>query len=233
MNDASARLVLVRHAQGSLGASDYDRLSQLGHRQAGLLASRLQREATCCPVVHGALTRHRQTADYLGRDGERMEDGDLDEYHVADLLVAADRRKLWPEQGLPLQQAMADPVAYLTRFLEFFPAVLEAWQAGRLECARNGLWQDFAHRVENAGLRLLEMADRTETRTVVAISSAGVISTLCALVLKHDLDWQRRLNVTMYNSAVTELVFQASCGWSLNTANCVAHLSAEELRSMA
>lgn len=233
MNNAPARLILVRHAQGSLGTSDYDRLSPLGHRQAGLLAKRLQHEVARSPVVHGALTRHCQTADYFGHDGERIVDGDLDEYHVADLLVAANRHNIRPGHGLPLQQALADPVAYLADFLEFFPTVLEAWQAGRLECSRNGLWQEFALRVEGAGHRLLERAKQADTRSVVVVSSAGVISTLCALLLKHDLAWQRRLNVAMYNSAVTELAFQSSDGWRLITDNCVDHLNIEGLRSLA
>mgnify|MGYP006273995217 FL=1 len=49
------RLLLIRHAQGSLGEANYDQLSALGYRQADHLAGRLERELPGASVVHRSL----------------------------------------------------------------------------------------------------------------------------------------------------------------------------------
>ncbi|MFU8876627.1 MAG: histidine phosphatase family protein [Wenzhouxiangellaceae bacterium] len=233
MTSSPVRIVLVRHAQGSLGTDDYDRLSGLGHRQAQLLGAQLARDYGPSRVVHGNLRRHRQTVGHLSALDGCAVDPDLDEYHVTELLLAASRQPLPSGSDLALDDAMADPVAWLPQFLEFFPAVLEAWQTGGLECARNGRWQEFSDRVARAGQRLFELAARSPQHAVVGVSSAGVISAMTAILLKRDLAWQRQFNVRMYNSSVTELIHEPAHGWRLARANCIAHLPTDDLRSLA
>ena len=56
------RLLLVRHGQASFGAADYDRLSDLGHRQCVRLGQYLrERGARFEAVVTGTLKRHTQS----------------------------------------------------------------------------------------------------------------------------------------------------------------------------
>ena len=56
-------LLLVRHGQASLGAADYDRLSDLGRRQARVVGARLAGNGlTVDRVVAGELSRQRDTA---------------------------------------------------------------------------------------------------------------------------------------------------------------------------
>lgn len=222
--DGSARLVLVRHAQGSLGTDDYDRLSPVGHAQAEILGRHLQDRYDAGPLVRGALRRHRETAERIGRD-HRIDD-DLNEYRVDHLLEAA----FDPASGLdmtpPPDEARADPVAYLQTFLDLFPDVLAAWQGERLACPVNGSWAGFDERVRRAGRRLeagLENAD-----CVIAVTSAGVISTLAAALLGRDLAWQRRLNVELYNASVTELHRDEKGQWHAERLNCVAFLPSEQ-----
>ncbi len=55
-------LYLVRHAQASFGADDYDRLSELGHRQSRWLGDYFaDRGIRPDRVVIGSLRRHRET----------------------------------------------------------------------------------------------------------------------------------------------------------------------------
>lgn len=231
MSENHRRLLLVRHAQGSLGSSDYDQLSATGYRQAEHIAGHIRAIVDAAPMVRGELKRHRQTADYLHGLGECITDPDLNEYRVDHLLEAAFSRTEELALQPPGPEAMADPVGYLDTFLELFPSVLEAWQAERLHCSVNGCWSAFSGRVDAAGRRLVLMAE--ESGTVVAVTSAGVISTLAARLLGHDLAWQRHLNVTLYNASVTELRQAGTGQWSAARINCIAHLPPGALHTLA
>ena len=56
------RIVLVRHAQASFGAEDYDKLSPLGHQQSDWLAQYFRdHELRFDRVFRGSLRRHRET----------------------------------------------------------------------------------------------------------------------------------------------------------------------------
>ena len=56
-------LLLVRHGQASLGGADYDRLSELGYRQARATGARLVRaDLVIDRMVCGTLARQRDTA---------------------------------------------------------------------------------------------------------------------------------------------------------------------------
>ncbi len=225
------RLLLVRHAQGSLGSSNYDQLSELGYRQAGHLAAHLERELQTASIVHGSLQRHRQTAARIRTLAVDRVDPDLDEYRVDHLLQAALARA--GELGMkpPDPAAFSDPRRHLDVFLDLFPRVLCAWQETELECRNNGPWRDFRARVDAAGRRLA--ADLQRFETVVAVTSAGVISTLAAGLLERDLGWQRRLNVTLYNASITELRHSDANGWTAVVINDVAHLAADDLQTLA
>lgn len=235
MSESNRRLLLVRHAQGSLGTADYDRLSKIGFRQAECVGRHIEAEIEEAAMVRGELKRHRQTAEYLGGLGACRTDPDLNEYRVDHLLEAAFMRAEDLALDAPGPAAIADPVAYLETFLTLFPRVLEAWQTERLDCSVNGRWANFSERVDAAGRRMALMLD--ETGTVVAVTSAGVISTLAASLLGQDLAWQRHLNVTLYNASITELRLDGPpCGssrWSVSRLNCVAHLPPGELHTLA
>ncbi|MDT8448999.1 MAG: histidine phosphatase family protein [Wenzhouxiangellaceae bacterium] len=231
MTDSQPALFLVRHAQGSLGTGDYDRLSATGFRQAELLGRYLHGELGCASLVRGGLRRHRETAEYLQVLGECRVDADLDEYRVDSLLQAACDHAEGFEFGLPGPDAIADPRAHLARFLELFPRVLEAWQHGRLACEVNGLWSAFCRRIDGAARRLDALL--ATSNAVVAVTSAGVISTMAARLLEADLAWQRRLNVTLYNASVTELRLGAGGRWKPARINCVNHLPPGDLHTLA
>lgn len=235
MPESQRRLLLVRHAQGSLGTDDYDRLSKIGFRQAEQVGRYLEAEIDQAATVRGQLKRHRQTAEYLRGLGYCRTDPDLNEYRVDYLLKAAMTQSDELSLDAPGPDAIADPVAYLDTFLALFPRVLEAWQTERLNCAVNGRWSAFSRRVDAAGRRMSLMLD--EAGTVIAVTSAGVISTLAASLLGQDLAWQRRLNVTLYNASITELVLESSSDgasrWTASRLNCVAHLPPGELHTLA
>ena len=77
---------LVRHAQASFGAADYDQLSALGQRQAVLLGQWWRQTGRRIDsIAMGTLQRHRQTAEAcltaLGADNcDNLVDAGFNEY---------------------------------------------------------------------------------------------------------------------------------------------------------
>ncbi len=227
-----ARLILLRHGQGSLGSEDYDRLSATGQEQSRRLGLRLADELDRgWPAWSGSLRRHRQTLNALPARAEAHIDPDLNEYRVAELMKNALAQAVELELEVPPEQAFADPVTFLQTFLDWFPAVLEHWQSGRLVDPDNGSWPDFRRRV----LAPIDAwrAQLLAGRNIVVVSSAGVISTLAAELLGEDERWQRSLNVSLYNASWTELQLQAGGDWRALRLNCVDHLAADGLVTLA
>lgn len=231
-SDLQPRLYLIRHGQASLGTADYDRLSELGQRQARLLGERVESDHTGpWQAWSGSLKRHRQTLAGLapGRDGRV--DASLNEYTVDQLIRAAVEQAEMLSLDLPGEQAFADPKAYLATFLAWFPEVLGHWQQASLHCAHNGLWADFHQRVLSPVPEWRRSLLGGESPVVV--TSAGVISTIVAELTGQDLAWQRELNISLYNASVTELSLGADHRWRLERLNCVAHLSDAEMVTLA
>ena len=227
----SGRLVLVRHGQGSLGTDDYDRLSDIGWKQSQQLGQRLQSDYGAFDTVWlGSLKRHHQTVEGLGIEANRLVESDLDEYTVHDLIVAALAQADELGLSVPDESALANPKEYLQTFLAWFPEVLGHWQSGGLTCEHNGLWSAFFERVTRP---LSDWERRVRSgETVVAITSAGVISTIASSALNHPLSWQRDCNVTLYNASVTELCL-IDGQWQLQTLNCITHLQDRNHQTLA
>ena len=232
MTDSPPRLVLLRHAQAMLGSEEYDRLSDRGHIQARHLGQRIADTLSGeWPVWSGALKRQRTTLAALKAPALAVVDPCLNEYRVDRMVAHAIEQAEVLGISQPPEQALADPVSFLHLFLTWFPEVIECWQSGRLNDPCNGRWEDFSRRVMQP--LPLWQTYLEQGRTVVVVTSAGVISTLVAALTGKDLAWQRRLNVSLYNASVTELRSDARGGWALERLNCVAHLPEDELRTLA
>lgn len=227
----SPRLVLVRHGQASLGGQDYDRLSDLGQCQAARTGQRLAAILETRPSLwSGTLRRHRQTVAAVAPDSAPIDVSALDEFDTFGLVraavVHADRLGLRrPEDAM-----LADPRTHLQHLLDWFPEVLGAWQEGRLASAGIDSWVAFRERVMSP----LDHWHKAVSagRSVVVISSAGVISTLVTELAGRDLAWQRQLAIRMYNASVSELRL-ADDGWRLGAVNCVEHLADDGLVTLA
>ena len=219
-------LWLVRHGQASLGQSDYDRLSGLGHVRA-----RLRAEAGAdWRIVSGTHKRHRQTVAVIGPDHAPACQDWLNEYTVSALVAAAveqaDELALTP----PDKAAFESPVTHLETFLEWFPDVIAAWQAARLVDPVNGTWAAWCERIRAGMEGWLEAVRNGET--VVMVSSAGTISIMAMLLSGHELSWQRELNVRLYNTGVCRLAPHGD-DWRAESLNCIRHLGDPALHTLA
>ncbi len=219
---SAGRLVLVRHGQGSLGTDDYDRLSDIGWIQSQQLGHRLRADYGVFETVWlGSLKRHHQTVDGLEIESKRAVEPDLNEYTVDQLIGSALAQANALGLSVPDDSAFDNPKDYLETFLAWFPEVLAHWQSGGLTCEHNGHWDAFFERVTRP---LSDWHGRVLAgETVVAVTSAGVISTMATHALDQSLAWQRHCNVSLYNASVTELSLKDG-QWQLHKLNCIGHL---------
>ncbi len=225
------RLILVRHGQASLGSQDYDRLSELGQRQAARTGQRLASILADRPALwSGTHRRHHQTALALAPGSVPMDVPALNEFSTFSLIRAAVMQADQIGLERPEDAVLADPGQHLQHLLDWFPNVLGAWQDGRLAASDIDPWSDFLQRV------MSPVADWHEALTagqsVVVISSAGVISSLVAELTGRGLDYQRQLAVTMYNASVSELYLVEDI-WHSVRVNCIEHLDADGMGTLA
>lgn len=219
-----AVVLLVRHAQASFGGEDYDILSPVGERQAGVVGARLARLGVD-RILHGALRRQEHTAQVIAREvGRGLEctaDACWDEYDHEDILAAslptaADREAL--DRRLA---AAEDP---RRAFQEHFDTAVARWTRGADDATYAEPYGAFVARVTGALDALVGRLGRSETTVVV--TSGGVISAVCARLLGLDDAAWAGLNRVIVNTAITKLVHGRS-GTTLLSINDHAHLEDE------
>ena len=202
---------LVRHGQASFGTDDYDRLSELGRRQACLAGVELARRGVREPVViSGSLLRQRDTAALVAREVGTADlgvDPRLDEFDGHALVEA--------QLGQPGATARMSSA----QFQEHLDEAMHAWMAQRPDD-----WDRFAAGALDA---VRELAEQVPAGQVgIACTSAGVTGAICARLLEAGPATVVALNRVSINASITTVIV-GSRGVSLLTFNDHAHLAAD------
>ncbi|EGI75419.1 phosphoglycerate mutase [Hylemonella gracilis ATCC 19624] len=220
-------LYLVRHAQASFGAADYDRLSELGERQSERLGQYWRaRERGDQPrfetVLTGTLRRHAQTWAGIARGfGLTLTREDarqtplrlpgLDEYDSGALIEALG--------AVPPQPGVADTADTRRAHFRLLRSALQQWAEGAI--APRGM---PSHAEFSAGVRAtLDHVRSHCTGDVLMISSGGPISNAVAQILGAPAQTGIELNLRLRNSAITEFDYTPR-RFSLVSFNAVPHL---------
>jgi broad specificity phosphatase PhoE len=199
-----SELFLVRHAQASFGTDDYDRLSELGHRQASWLGEHFRyRELDFDQVICGSMVRHHETAANILR-GMGMEtsgfetDPAWDEFDFQAIVSA-----YLQEHGeqLPVRGAS------LAAFSRILRAALLAWAENRLQAVLPERWEHFDTRVRKGLSSLTSQA--AEGSRILLVSSGGAISTALRHVLEAPSSTMVQMNLQLRNSSVSHLFFNS------------------------
>jgi len=206
-------LVLLRHGQASMGTADYDKLSELGLRQARAAGVRLARaDLSIGQVWSGALARQHETARAvlaeLGRPpGDLRTDDRLDEYDPAGILGASDpfAGATTPESRRALQGTLDEALA---RWIQGGAGYPETHGA-------------FTARVDASVTDLAAVPG-----TTLAVTSAGVIAVACAQLTGLPADRWPALARVVVNASLTKLI-TGSTGTNLLTFNDHAHLEGD------
>lgn len=190
---------LVRHAQASFGARDYDRLSELGRQQARWLGGYFaERGLRFARVLSGTLARQQDTAREvlaaMGADpGALAIHAGLDEYHGEALYSA------FSGGADPRDHQRVDSRDYWRAFR----AAMQAWSDDRLAGVPES-WAEFGARVR-AGLDEA-VRDTTREDVVLVVSSGGAIGRALADIsgapARTAIEW----NLQFRNSGFCELI---------------------------
>ena len=209
----------MRHGQASFGTDDYDRLSELGHRQSRRLGEYLRERAPgpgpCYDaVLTGTLRRHDETwqalAEGAGLSIEPLRWPGLNEYDSDALIQAI--------QPTPLDKPDS-PEAYRAHF-RLLRDALRQWMDGVISPRGMPSYDDFVQGITSA----LDHVRRQHFQgRVLIVSSGGPISTAVGRVLGTPPETTIDLNLRIRNSALTEFAFTPK-RHMLVTYNTLPHL---------
>ncbi|WP_427384133.1 histidine phosphatase family protein [Janibacter sp. G56] len=196
---------LVRHGQASWGKREYDNLSPLGMRQGAVLGEALAaRGVRPDLLVTGSMRRHEQTAQAAaaaaGWTGEATPDPGFAEFdHMG--VIAAHK---------PAYRSMVLMKADLARtfhprvaFHDMFLTAMDRWTRGEHPGDYVESFEAFCARVDDALERLTGAVP--DGGTAVVVTSAGVISRICARLLSGPTETWIAVNKVLVNTGVTTL----------------------------
>ena len=206
-------LLLLRHGQASLGTTNYDRLSDIGRKQAQLTGARLAgADLIVDRTVCGAMMRQRDSAVIvmkeigLGESNLQIDDR-LDEYdhvgvmaaHPAEISFAT---ATTPERARTVQSALDEAIA--------------RWMA-----ADSGYPETHEGFIDRVLATVDELTGRSGT--TLAVTSGGVIAAVCAHLLGLRADKWPALARVIVNASLTRVI-SGPTGTRLLTFNDHAHL---------
>lgn len=229
----AAELYLIRHAQASFMAEHYDRLSEIGQRQALILGHYLASYYKEFDVVWmGSLERHQKTfqgiqQSYYEQNKSLKEAillpelnehqaAEIHQKHLPELLQKPEHstlRKLAEEKGRHHPELKKE-------FLRLFFQRTHLWAEGKIHLEGFESFGDFKKRVQNAYHFLLEAMEQYQSALIV--SSGGTIAMLLGIMLGLSEQKVIELNWQIRNCSVSE--FSHSKGkFYLRGFNQVAH----------
>jgi len=211
---------LVRHAQASFGATDYDQLSDRGQAQVQALSRELRRRRVAPDrVISGSLRRQRDTAASCGEPvaGAAEIDSGWDEFDsdgVLSYYAATDVRLEHRTEAEPRPVSTQDFQAVLDE-------ALERWIGAGVATGVPQSWPAFRTSAHQALSRTVDGLGPGQT--AVVFTSSGVIAALAASLIGLPDESFIPLNRVSVNTALSKLIVGRR-GMTLVSYNEHAHL---------
>lgn len=230
-----SRLILVRHAQASFFSKNYDKLSELGEKQAHLLGEFwLRRGVVLDDVITGPRERHQRTAELVGEvyrkagaPWPKIEFVQSFDEHTVDQLLGAPLEKLQQEHPqleklVKEYKAAKAPEQMQRTFQRLFEAVSHLWCELKPGTESIEGWASFHERV---GTGLEEIFARPgQSRTIALFTSVGNVTSILCRVLKCSPTQALELGWRLKNCSLTEFIFSGD-RITLDHFNGVPHLT--------
>lgn len=232
-----SEIVLIRHAQASFEAADYDRLSPRGEAQAAKLGAWMAaRGAWPAAIVTGTLRRHAQTATLCAAaagctDAPLRVLPGLDELD-SDELIARHRPELAAREALLAELARAaDP---RRAFQALFAGAVARWTSGTADADYALAWPAFRANVHAAWEAIVREANEREAAggggrddggETWVVSSGGPIAVIVAALVGADPARTFDLAWPLVNTSVSR-IRAGRRGALLVTYNAWPHLDA-------
>jgi broad specificity phosphatase PhoE len=226
-----SEIYFIRHGQASFGADDYDRLSPLGVRQAGILARYLAQTGKAFDAIYnGRMERQQKTAqefiDYysenqlaVGRPQIVDAFNEYDSFAVWEALIP-EMTAEQPSLAGELEKLPGDQKA----FQRVFSQVMDRWTKGEYKASGLPRWDDFTRRVVR-GIEKIGARHGAKKRLAV-FTSGGPISVAVKSALGLSDRMTLEISWQLMNASVTRIKYN-SRGIMLAGFNEVAHLELE------
>ncbi len=217
-----SKLLFIRHAQASYGASDYDQLSPKGYDQAKILGEYLVSAGQQIDAVYvGPLRRQQQTLDKVReayhnankffpepeviKELEEHRGPDILKAHMATIVQENDDISEWH------RERVKDPSLTIKNGLLIFERAMLLWATGKLNHLQPDKyldWQGFRAQVKSGFERVYDRHKGDKSSTIALFTSGGTISA----VLGHVLGMQEEadiigLNGIVQNTSISEFLF--------------------------
>jgi broad specificity phosphatase PhoE len=201
IKNTERKIYLVRHGQASLGAADYDNLSERGQDQAARLGAYFAaRGITFDAAFSGTLRRHAQTLASIGSGGITLPQANLreglNEYDSEAVIGAI----ATPEQ-MATMKSPTSPDGYKQHFAMLRRGIA-AWMRGESQPAGMTTYAEFAAGV----MGVLDEVRASTAKSVLISSSGGPLSSAITQVLGLSHEAGIELNMRMRNTAMSELL---------------------------
>ncbi|MEH6592148.1 MAG: histidine phosphatase family protein [Halioglobus sp.] len=206
-----ASIYVIRHGQASFGADDYDKLSDLGCRQAEVLGHYLRDCKIHFDAVYsGDLKRQRKTCELAIASQPGAVPYEIDprfnEIHNEEQLETLVPELLKTDVSL---QALVDKgLSESKDYQKMIKAVFNHWVSP--QCTATGIqsWQDYSGGVYAA----LDHVMKTQGagKTIGIFTSGGTIATIVAKVLGASAEQTYQFYEPVINCSVTRLFYNPS-----------------------
>lgn len=223
-----SRIYLIRHAQASFGQKNYDCLSDLGRRQAEILAGHFKRLGLDFDAIYaGGQLRHEQTlAAYLEAVAEQEnaappvhKTDDFNEYDSENIL-----KTMIPEL-IRKEPAFEADVALMMNdkrsFQQVYEKIMRQWVNSKQPIKNLETWKTYSGRVIS-GLEKI-MTKEGSGKTIAVFTSGGPISVCVQTALNLSDENTLRLTWQILNASVTRLKYSGN-RLMLSGFNDVTHL---------
>lgn len=223
LGERAPRARLIRHAQASFGAADYDRLSPLGETQARQLGDWLAAGATrYAQVVRGSLRRHEGTLAAIeaafAAAGRALPPARVDpDWNEVDHVPIIRAYAALRSDDVSLAPARAGD---LRAMRELWTNALQLWREGGLDDAAPETWPAFGERIAAARARI-----GTASGTVLVVTSGGAMWRCAQAALDVDDAGLTALNLSLRNTGISEFE-RDDVRWRMLTWDEVPHLRA-------
>tara|TARA_R110001592_G_scaffold138511_6_gene357812 strand:+ start:26627 stop:27301 length:675 start_codon:yes stop_codon:yes gene_type:complete len=194
-----SKIILIRHAQASLGKTNYDELSSLGFKQAAILGEYLKEYyLEPATIITGSLVRHQQTANEINKafpsSIKTFQNEDWNEFDFKKLiqLYLSKYPKDTPSAG------------DIRAFFSILKKSMLAWSQDELEINNGNLetWSEFSDRISRA---ISELSIDSDKPTFI-VSSGGAIAMLLMKILQTNSKSMIDMNFQIRNTSFTELL---------------------------
>ena len=206
-----ATIYLVRHGQASFGAENYDKLSDLGCRQAQVTGAYFRDTGVVFDAVYsGDLSRQRETArlaiasqpaeitHHIDPRFNEIENDEQVKYLVPEVV------KTNPEIQALVDRGLSSGKDYQ----KVIEAVFNYWVSPACTDTRLASWADYSLGVREALADVIR--EQGAGKTVGIFASAGTLATIVADVLGLGGDETYQFYEPVFNCSVTQLFYNRS-----------------------